>query len=138
MKKRNYAVEYKRRIARGKARGYSKAVARGHALQGTLGIRAAKFLGESPGFKVKVKPGSKRSLRDAVLRDAEYVFGEAPVRGFDDGSAPEYQLRLEQLASRPGVFNWQNERAFVEKMMALGLTERAAYSHWFSPGGAST
>lgn len=77
-----------------------------------------------------------RKLKNIVKRDAEYVFGEVPKRTFGvDDSAPLYQLRLEDMASRDGLFDWQNEHLFIAAMMGFGRTEREAYTLWFSPGG---
>jgi hypothetical protein len=141
-RKRDYAAEYKRRVDRALKLGYSLAIARGHPKTKTvwyvkkstgekkkkkvvveLGLRAAKLLGERPG----------EDIAKLIARDAKYVFGKKPKRGFGDDSAPAYQLRLEELARRDGTFDWINERAFIDQMMALGLTENDAYVHWMSP-----
>jgi hypothetical protein len=141
-KKRDYRAEYKRRIARALAKGYSRNVARGHAKTKTrtvkrkdgtkekivvhveMSIKAAKFFGEKPGTTYK----------EVLERDARHVFGEVPkrVKG-EDKTSTAYQLRLEGLAKFDGQFNWLDEQAFVEQMMAAGLSEREAYTHWFSP-----
>jgi hypothetical protein len=141
-KKRNYRAEYKRRIARALEKGYSRSVARGHAKtktrtytrkDGTKGrevvhvemsIKAAKLFGEKPGTL----------YADVLRRDANYVFGEVPkrIKG-EDKTSTAYQLRLEGLAKFDGQFNWLDEGAFIAQMMAAGLTEREAYTHWFSP-----
>jgi len=143
-KKRNYRAEYKRRIARALAKGYSRSVARVHAKTKTrtyvgrdgkkhkevihveMSVKAAKLFGEKPGTL----------YADVLKRDARFVFGEVPrrVKG-EDKTSTAYQLRLEGLAKRDadGVFNWLDEGAFIEQMMAAGLTEREAYTHWFSP-----
>lgn len=137
-KKRNYRAEYKRRIARALEKGYSRSVARGHPKTKTvkegkvkrkvvteIGLKAAKFLG--------VRPGG--NLEDVLLEDARRVFGpkNVPKRGIEDPDAPSYQLRLEEMAMRDGDFDWTNEANFIEQMRAIGLTERDAYKHWFSP-----
>jgi hypothetical protein len=141
-KKRNYRAEYKRRIARALAKGYSRSVARGHAKtktrtyvkrDGTKGkevihvemsLKAAKLFGEKPGTL----------YADVLRRDAIHVFGEVPrrIKG-EDKTSTAYQLRLEGLARFDGKFNWLDEGAFIREMMAAGLTEREAYTHWFSP-----
>lgn len=157
-RKRNYRAEYARRIARGQVRGMSVSQSRGHPKTRTVvvktrkgtrkrvervelaitAINAANARAKSRGIRPVFKAGADlAAVKRAVVRDARYAFGEVPKRGFDDGSAPEYQLRLEQLASRQSAFDWKNEGKFIEEMMALGLSERQAYSQWFSPGGAS-
>ncbi len=162
-RKRNYAAEYARRIARGKARGMSVSQSRGHPKKrtvtavlkggrdkgktvkrieivevGAAAIRAANARARKRGIRPILDAGATiEDIKRAVLRDAQYVFEDVPKREHGDGSAPEYQLRLEQLASRPGAFDWKNEAKFIAEMQALGLSEKQAYSQWFSPGGKS-
>ncbi len=159
-RKRNYRAEYARRIARGKAKGLSVSVSRGHpktkikTIVGRkgkrketrrieIGIKQAKRANEYL-LGRKIRPHIAAGMTDAevrafVLRDRDYTFnGDAAqvVRQRGDGSGPEYQLRLEQLASRAGAFDWKNEGKFIKEMMGLfNKTEREAYSLWFSPGG---
>lgn len=120
-RKRDYKAEYKRRIKRALDKGYSRSVARGHAKKTELGIVAAEFL--------NVKPGTL--FLDVIQADALHVFGRIPRRMKGDHDAPEYQLRLEELARRDGNFNWLSEVEFVAQMQALGMTERDAYSTWY-------
>jgi hypothetical protein len=122
-RKRNYRAEYKRRIDRALAKGYTRAVARGHAPKGTAGIKAAKFLGVNPGA----------DLDDLIERDAKYTFGRKPKRRKDDTTPPEYQLRLEEMWKRDGRFDWRSEAEFIEQMQGLGFSKREAYTLWFSP-----
>jgi hypothetical protein len=112
-KKRNYKAEYKRRIARAKARGFSVSQARGHAKPTELSITA-------------------ENMRMVVGKDAKRVFGRKPKRlpGEDVFAYPE---RLEEMKKREGQFQWLDESAFIESITKLGLTEREAYTLWFSP-----
>lgn len=159
-KKRDYRAEYKRRIARGKARGLSRAQAAGHPKVkrivtkdkkgrkrvriervelGVSAVNAANARAAKRGIRPILPSGATlRDVKRAVKRDALYAFGEVPKRQHEDGSAPEYQLRLELLESRLSAFDWKNESKFIAEMMALGLSERQAYSQWFSPGGTSS
>lgn len=137
MKKRNYKKEYRARIQRALKKGYSRDIARGHPKTKTvtdnkgkkrkvvqeLGLRAAKFLGKKPGTPI----------RELVEADAAYVFEVTPRRIVGDNDGPHYALRLQELARRDGLFDWVNEGHFIETMKALGLTERDAYTFWFSP-----
>lgn len=164
-KRRDYRAEYKRRIARGRARGMSVSQSRGHPKTELVEVRIrrkgklvtvkrrrrvelsvstvklANDRAKGRGIRPILKPGATRKdLKRAIARDAMYVFGDLPRRVVDetgDGGAPEYQLRLQMLASRMGAFDWLSEKAFIASMMALGLTEREAYSNWFSPGGVN-
>ena len=131
MAQRNYRAEYQRRIERAKVKGYSKSVARGHAPRGVAGLRTAKFLGLEPGESLGLAPRDKRGRLKIVVEDARRTFGEKPVR--ERGDTPEsYAEKLAELQERKGKFEWSNEPAFVAMMLKLGLTEREAYTHWFS------
>jgi hypothetical protein len=119
-KKRDYRAEYKRRIRRGKEKGYSKRVARGHPRRKELGIRAAAVLGLPPGTDID----------EYVAADARRVFGgHRPKRR--EASIPDFMLRLAELQKSDGEFDWTSEAAFIEQMTALGLTEREAYGKLF-------
>lgn len=139
--KRDYRAEYKRRIERALKLGYSRSVARGHPKKKTVhfvdkagvkrkklepvevGLKGAKFLG--------VRPGT--DIAELINKDALYVFGKVPRRKKKDSDGPHYQLRLSELARTDGTFDWTNEGNFIEQMRAAGLTEREAYTFWFSP-----
>lgn len=158
-RKRNYRAEYRKRISRAKARGLSRAVGRGHAPEGVLGIKAAEFLSLRPGAVVRVKAG--KSVKSIVAADAKRVFkGRKPKRGrynpktgkvvsrrkgessldyyertegWEGESPDEYQLRLEGIMRKRGAFAWEDEKRFLGQMKALRVSEREAYTHWFSP-----
>lgn len=86
-KKRNYRAEYKRRIERALAKGYSRRLARGHAREGEVSPRAAKYLSGVLGRPVRVGEdygniANVSSLREYVQVDAVRVFdGRVPKRG---------------------------------------------------------
>lgn len=135
-RKRDYRAEYKRRIERALEKGYSRSVARGHARKGRKnkgGYRRGAELGIKAAAAVGQKPGA--DLDSIIAKDAKYVFGRKPKRkAKDDAGASDYQLRLEELARRDGGrFDWLSEANFIRQMRALGLSEREAYNHWFSP-----
>ena len=64
MAKRNYKAEYARRKANGLKKGLPLNVVRGHPRKGTLGIKAAKFIGVKPGLRVSGGPSVKRKARE--------------------------------------------------------------------------
>ena len=126
-RQRDYKTEYQRRIKRAEEKGYSKAVARGHAPKGIAGLRAADFLGIKPGSDL----GTGNVYR-AVSRDAKRTFGDKPKR--EKGESPEdYAQKLAELQLQPGRLQWTDEAAFVQSLLNLGLTAQDAYTHWFSP-----
>lgn len=112
-KPRDYKAEYARRIRNAIKRGYSRSQARGHAKKTEEKISVAK-------------------IHEVVGKDAKRVFGRKPKRrdGEDIFSYPE---RLEELKKREGRFQWLDESTFIRSITALGLTEREAYTLWFSP-----
>jgi hypothetical protein len=122
-KQRDYKAEYARRIARAKEKGYSRAVARGHARKGEAGIRAARFLG--------IPVGS--DIDGVVAKDKRRVFGRKIPRRAPGEGPLEYEERLTEEKQRPErQFKWTSQDEFIESLIALGLTEREAYTHWFS------
>lgn len=110
---RDYKAEYQRRLANARVRGFSVSQARGHHKPNELSITA-------------------ENLRLIVGKDAKRVFGRKPHRlpGEDVFAYPE---RLEDLKKRDGKFEWLDESTFIESITKLGLTEREAYTLWFSP-----
>ena len=123
MKKRDYKAEYKRRIARAEEKGYSRAVARGHARKGEAGIRAAKFLG--------IRVGS--DIDGVVRRDKIRVFGKKVPKRQKGEQDFEYEFRLEEERQRKEKrFKWTSQEEFIASLVNLGLTENEAYTHWFS------
>lgn len=158
-RKRDYRAEYRRRIARAEAKGYSKAIARGHAPKGKAGLRAAEFLGIKPGEDLQGKRPSEKEFFDTfrgsdsnrdyifagydrnglvkwrlrtVVEDSQKVFSSKPRRQHGEDAAT-YEERLAEYQKRNGRFEWSNEAAFIKSMLTLGLTATEAYTHWFSP-----
>lgn len=138
-KQRDYKAEYARRIARGKEKGYSRAVARGHAPRGKAGLRAARFLDLQPGdslgidprFDVYVDKQGRRHIKQ-IDRDKKRVFGRKIKRQHGEDES-EFQERLiEEKRKTEGTLKWTSEEEFINSLTALGLTEREAYTHWFS------
>ena len=69
-RKRDYAAEYARRIARAQEKGYSKSVARGHAPRGTFGIKRSRELNVPVGFRYnrsRSQDGLAKALKDPRL-----------------------------------------------------------------------
>jgi|SRR5215471_6782751 len=122
-KPRNYRAEYVRRIANATKRGIPRSVARGHAGKGLVGIRAAKELGIE-GYNIE----------KAVARDARRMFGRKPKR--KAGEFPlEYEIKLGESINeeKEPRFPWTDEASFIATIMGAGMSEREAYTLWFSP-----
>jgi len=125
-RKRDYKAEYRRRVARAKAKGLSVAQGRGHPRKGEM-------------------PISKEKIREIVKDDARKVFGRLPklqpdAPRIEDGarSYPDplsYEEFLKDKAKREGAgkFDWTDENAFIAALTQLGLTANEAYTLWFSP-----
>jgi len=123
-KPRNYAAEYKRRLERAAKLGYSRAVARGHAPKSKYGIKEARKAGRRPG----VPKGSQPT--ESEVFQAE-LFG----KGFRN---PREEARKERLRQR-GIKEERidqvitSQAKFIRVALKAGLTEKEAYSLWFSP-----
>jgi hypothetical protein len=131
-RKRDYRAEYKRRLERAKAKGYSKDVARGHPKKGRAGIRAANFLRIPVGSSIGLEERDTRGRVKIVVDDARKRFGRRPKRKRGETIA-DYEERLIEMQRRRGSrFEWTDEFDFIRSMTELGLTERDAYTHWFS------
>jgi hypothetical protein len=138
-KRRNYVKEYKRRIARGKRRGLTKAVSRGHAPKGTIGIKRAKQLNIPPGFVIGGQRGkgfvsSARSraqnLRGIGLRLPRDVLNEK-----NKVVNRDKQVKTEQRAYQDFLKHHKDETTleeFVSLLKETGFSEREAFTLWFS------
>lgn len=130
-RKRDYAAEYRRRLARLEAKGLSRSVARGHPRFGEVGaaeLRQLRLAADIPspsgwrlvdGVMTRGKPEGDDPLRKAAAdRIAELVGIRSPVG----------QGRHELLRRRGDA------QKFVEAWVFLArVTEQEAWTFWFSP-----
>ena len=114
-RKRDYKAEYKRRVAKGKARGLSVSQSRGHPVKGE---RLASSLFE----RTKVK----------TRKDKRKVFGFVPKRDDRHPDTVTYEEFLIDKAKREGNYNWTDEGSFIAALVAMGLSANEAYTLWFS------
>jgi hypothetical protein len=115
-KKRNYAAEYKRRIARATAKGYTRDIARGHPKKGSFGIKAAKFL--------KVDPGPKPSFEQSLK-----------LAGFTnllEDTRKAYLKRIKAKVKRGELsLVVTSQEEFIQVVMETEYSANEAYSAWF-------
>ena len=127
-RQRDYRAEYKRRIDRALSRGYTRAVARGHAPAGVVDIARAKKSG--------LPVGAVFVRRRADVRHDYVPTGIERRRRLEQldlplGDPSWYNSRKRQLIS-PGEYDGKRE-AFVAWLVQNGLQSREAYTLWFSP-----
>lgn len=112
-RKRDYAAEYARRIARANAKGYSKAVARGHTPKGVISLKRSKQLkGRLPPGFVIIRKNPRRGFRATQNTRAKNL-REVGIREF-----------LSDVTT--------NEGEFIRLLTQSGFNEREAYTLWFS------
>lgn len=133
MKKRDYAAEYRRRIDRAQAAGYSKSVARGHPKRNEVSLRIAKRL-KIPPQETALIAAAKQKIKRGVRRDKVRVFGSRVKRKRkvhpDTVTYEKFLQQKQQQEERK--FDWTDEYEFVRQMMLLGFDEHEAYTLWFS------
>lgn len=145
-KKRDYKAEYARRVERAKELGYSKAVARGHAPAGVIGIKRAKKIGLKPGFVLNRRRKGKgfvsspqtrleniEALRKAGL-DIQITRKDVTERVKEVREHPEEIT--DQLAYQDYTKKVRRQVTTAEEFAAMlknfGFSEREAYTLWFS------
>ena len=137
---RDYRAEYQRRLARAKERGYSKAVARGHATKGRAGIKLAKVLGIKPGQKVNKRPPQPKA--EPGFPTFEERLTAAGFRDFLKDARAEYLRRLKRQRKFPSGeapseddigYLVTSKEDFVQVVYEAEQSERDAYTAWFSP-----
>lgn len=123
---RNYREEYRRRIERLEAQGFSRSQARGHAKTRT------KYHDDGAAYKVKIeRPVRVERIRAKVEEDRRQVFGgELPKRQRGESPAA-YESRLETLRVAQGLYDWEDQDDFMEAMRDEGLSEHEGFEIWF-------
>ncbi len=113
-RKRDYAAEYQRRVARAEAKGYSRSIARGHPPKGVLGISLSN--------KLKVPVGTE--IADISLRHVD--------RPGADPDVIENELRAEGFTDRElDEIDYLDQDSFLRMMLDYGYTPHEAYQLYF-------
>jgi hypothetical protein len=123
--KRDYAAEYRARIARITAQGYSRSQARGHAKSQT------KTRDDGSKYTVRLERSIRTErIRDRVQADRTRAFGgEVPERRRRGESAAQYRDRLGE-PSQPSQYDWPSFEGFMDDLQD-DLTEHEIYELWF-------
>jgi hypothetical protein len=124
-RKRNYAVEYARRMARAKALGFSKTQGRGHPRKNEPKIK------DVPRRRVPI---------ETVVEAVAALPVRSPTKFIIDARRDEIKRKSGDLPPGAPVrelpadtIDITDQDSFIELMLALGFSEREAYSKWFSP-----
>lgn len=113
-RKRDYAAEYKRRVARARSKGFTMDIARGHPREGTVGLKLARKIGVPVGTEiaditvrtVNAEPASPRKIR----------------RGLRNKGISEQDIRRIDVT---------DQETFVRTMLGYGLSWRQAFDLYF-------
>ena len=112
--KRDYAAEYKRRIARNVGKGYSRAIARGHAPKGVIGI--------SLGAKLRVPVGTE--IDDLTIRTVN-------KEGADPSVIAQHLLDRGLAEKELSSFDFTDQETFIKTMLKYGFTMKEAFGIYF-------
>jgi hypothetical protein len=133
-RKRDYRAEYKRRLARAAEKGYSKAVARGHAPKGIAGIKLAKVIGLNPGQPIRKRPPQPPLAPGAPTFEERLT--AAGFASLIQESRKDYLRRLPKTI-RPAEdeidYLVTSQEDFVALVYEAEHSEAEAYTAWFSP-----
>ncbi len=145
-RKRDYAAEYARRLARAAEKGYSKSVARGHAPKGTVSITRAKQLKVPPGFvifRAKPRKGFKATAKSRTENIRKLGYDPRDVTSrirspFKERNPEVIRLMKEGLSEQAAIRQASDlgetttADQFAELLQQAGFTEREAFTLWFS------
>lgn len=139
-KRRDYRAEYQRRIARAKALGYSKSVARGHPrkAKGEIGLARSKQMLIRAGATIERK-GRKGTIANPFRPTYAQIRERAKRLGLPLGGATFKGKRGRipiAWAGEPGdryLTDDETRDNFIEYYTTWGLTSQEAYTLWFSP-----
>jgi hypothetical protein len=134
-RKRDYAKEYKQRLKRALDKGYSRSIARGHPKKTEISLARAKRLKIVAGLGIirpQSRPGYRPTKREIInrIRRLGLPLSESIIRAKWKGRMPN------QWKGPPGdryLVDHAGRNGFVEFYVDQGLSEREAYTLWFSP-----
>jgi hypothetical protein len=112
-KSRDYKAEYARRLEKARAGGYSVSAARGHPRKREIGLERAKLMGIKP-VVIGRNGHARKGFRHTPRTRRE-----------------EFEERTGITAKSIGLKVTRRDE-FIETLLAVGFTEREAYTMWFS------
>lgn len=138
-RKRDYAAEYKRRLARGRKRGYSASIARGHPRQtlGEIGIRRARsMLLPGPVSIIRTRTETRHGYRPtyAAIRRRLESLNLKLLAGVLKGKRGKIPIAwIRPRTGNPYLDEDETRDRFIDALTRWGFSPREAYTLWFSP-----
>jgi hypothetical protein len=138
-RKRDYAAEYAKRLARGRERGFSKSISRGHPRKaiGEVSIKRARdMLLPGPVSLIRRRTETRHGYRPSYtdirrrLTSLNLKFLAGALKG-KRGRVPTAWIR-----PRTGDAYMDDDETrdnFIEALTNWGFNTREAYTLWFSP-----
>ena len=139
MRKRDYAAEYARRLKKGRERGFSKSISRGHPSKtiGEIGIRRARaMLLPGPVSVIRSRTETRVGYRPTYaeirkrLKSLNLNFSLETLKG-KRGRIPKAWLRTRE--GNKYMDDDETRDDFIDGLTRWGFTAREAYTLWFSP-----
>ncbi len=124
---RDYRAEYRQRIERVTAQGFSRSVARGHAKT------KVKHTDDGQPYRVKVeRPLRVERIRARVEADRRKAFGgDLPKRQRGESPAAfEARMDAARDAAARTRFDWDDMESFLDMARDEGLTEHEGHEIW--------
>jgi len=138
-KQRDYKAEYARRLQRGRERGYSKSVSRGHPRKATgeVGIkRAREMLLPGPVSLIRDRSETRHGYRPtyAAIRKRLESLNLKLLAGVLKGKRGRIPTAWIRPRTGDAYMDDDDTRdEFIDALTRWGFSPREAYTLWFSP-----
>lgn len=136
---RDYKAEYARRIARGRERGFSKSISRGHPRKviGEVGVKRARDMHlPGPVSLIRTRRETRHGYRPtyAAIRKRLESLNLKLLAGVLKGKRG--RIPKAWVTSRSGESYMDDDETrddFIDVLTRWGFSPREAYTLWFSP-----